>query len=353
MAKKTNVKKILPDVISIMKSIDVTDGTFENCELIFKGIRTMQAQEGGKKEGNKNAKEDSVIALTMAEYYKALGDEVKVNFGMRITPLNMDDKLVQTNSVDFYHKFNEVCDEAVQSENLRKNAEFIAYNILNGRWLWRNRDVAEDIKIEIFKGETKDKPFISYESVLDSTRDIVIDKESNVIDYEKTGMDKNAVEKLAEVILKGLTEEPVNLRIRATLKVIENQNLYPSQTFNPVKEEIGESPVSRRFYKIINKNGEKIPAISADKLWNAIRTYDVWFKKYEELKEPISIELLGGSVKFQNFFREPDEFFSTILAKKITKEEISENEEIYLIGCLIRGGAITKTNNNKNDKKDS
>ena len=43
--------------------------------------------------------------------------------------------------------------------------------------------------------------------------------------------------------------------------------------------------------------------------------------------------------------RNKKQYFSSLLQDLINDEDIEDNEMRYLIGCLIRGGAVTKAKN--------
>ncbi len=368
MTETINNKRKLPSVLSFLKSVDVTDCVIDGVKIIEKGTRTLQAQEGGKKEGNKSSG-DGVTALIVQEFCKALGDEVKFSFHMRVFPFNKEklfqisleskDNKDKDSNIEFMKRFEEIIDyikNTDKNELLRKNADYIAFNILNGRWLWRNRDLSDNITVRVFEEDEKE-PLVEVNDVQYITKDIILD-ENNEIDYEKTGMSRNKLKVLSDKILEMMVDEGEdgrNLYIEAVLEVVEGQNMFPSQLFNPIEETIGESPVSRRFYKTITKDDENIPAISSEKLWNAIRTYDVWYNNYSVIKEPISIEFLGTNIKYQTSFRKSDEYFSTILFDATIGnknfKDLSEEKCLFFTACLIRGGALTITKDKKKDKK--
>ena len=336
MDLKTQKKENFPSVLSFQKNIYCTDGVFENAETLIRTCRSIQGQEGGKKKEG----DTEIVGIFKQEYCRAVDNKVKVSFGIVVTPF-LKEKIKQINDVEVYEKLNEFIKKLAEKDYLRENAEYISYNILNGRWLWRNRGLSEKIEIRVF--DENGNIVAEVDDALNISENIEIDANGKIISLEED-VYKKEVEKLGEAIYSCMAknDEIRRFKVEAVLHVIKGQNLYPSETFNNKNK----SNISRNFLK----NEERVPLFSEEKIWNALRTYDVWYKKedvvsYEKLKEPISIEVYGGNIKFQEVMRNKKQYFAEMLKKTLNgkEEELIDDDKRYMVACLIRGAAITKS----------
>ena len=344
MAK--NKDKILPSVISFEKAVVTTDAEMENVELFLRGMRTLQDINSGNK-GN-------VVNLQKSEYAIATKDTVTVKF--KFKPLTVKNKLTQINDVEIYNKLQELYKKEEFDKSLKLNSEYIAYNICNGRWLWRNKGLSNSVNIiiDIIKEEeTKEikKTFKLNEIDIPDNINIKKDTENilgNEIDYIGINEEHGGIIKeLAEWIYKGFNEENNEYaEIKAELDVFEGMQVYPSELFlnqdeflKILKERYdisaGKNEKIRLFYKTANNNK---PALTDVKIWNALRTYDVWYDKYDVVGAPISIEITGGNLKFQEQLRNNNKIFKRLLEKYLKDKEFTADEWLYFTGCLIRGG---------------
>jgi CRISPR-associated protein Csy3 len=334
MASKT--QENFPSVLSFQKSVYCTDGVFENAETLIRTCRSIQGQEGGKKKEG----DTGIVGIFNQEYCRAVDDKVKVSFGIVVTPF-LKERIKQVNDVEAYEKLNDFIRSLAKKDYLRENANYIAYNVLNGRWLWRNRVLSEKIEIRVF--DENGNVVAEVDDALNIPENIEIDANGKIVSLEEDVYKKEVV-KLGEAIYSCMTQndEIRRFKVEAILHVIKGQNLYPSETFN----DKNKSDISREFLK----NEEGVPLFSEEKIWNALRTYDVWYKKddvisYEKLKEPISIEVYGGNIKFQEIMRSEKQYFAEMLKKALNgkEEELSDDDKRYMVACLIRGAAITKS----------
>ena len=311
MAKKINEYEI-PSVFSLRRSVETTDGIIDNVLIEERTFRTVKNFAGSKKE-NEN-KESSNIAK--GEVAIATENIVNVNFDLKFLKLEL--KVENCNDVEFYKKFNEKLKEENQ-QLLQKIAGYYAFNLINGRWLWRNRVIADGVDIEIKKyryGEEKPAETVVVKDADMLDLDIKLNENNKIV--AKT--DKEALEKVSGWIYEEIYwGKPYYLEINAKLYTEKGMQLYPSQLFVNGKE-------GRKFARVGDKG-----AITYQKIGDALRTFDVWYKDYKELQEPIVVEFFGGSLKFQKNFRDKKDSAFTVMSKYINDEELSETERLYLM----------------------
>lgn len=98
----------------------------------------------------------------------------------------------------------------IQSEKFTELSKRYAYNIANGRFLWRNRVGAEAVRVVV---TTREKTF-----------------EFNCYDFNLRDFpeDEKVIE-LAQIIQQGLAESHAFLKIEAYTQLGEGQAVYPSQ----------------------------------------------------------------------------------------------------------------------------
>ncbi|MCO6544777.1 MAG: type I-F CRISPR-associated protein Csy3 [Gilliamella sp.] len=191
-------------------------------------------------------------------------------------------------------------------------------NILNGRWLWRNRMAAEQISLSITRKDDK-KSMIEVSDVKQY--------QLNSFDY-----DDKSVNDLATLIEAGLCgKEFVIFNVEAKLKMGLGQEVYPSQ-------ELILDTGKTKSKVLYEKN--KQAAMHSQKISNAIRTIDTW---YDNAQFPIAIEPYGSVTSMGHAFRQPKQKldFYTLFDNWVLKgEKPSLDQQHYVIAVLIRGGVF-------------
>ena len=331
MAKKIKFEKEIPSVFSLLRGVEVSDAEIEGVEVFEHGGVTIKSHltKEEKTQGVNNL--EKVANLYYGQVAKTTKNEIKFNFNIKFNKFN--DRLYQVNNVDYYNEFNKkvnIENEKIK-EALEKNSRYIAYNLINGRWLWRNKFIAEKIKITIKNKETMEE--ITIDNVLDIENDIKLNEKNGIINE----IDTDTLNKVSNWIFEGFKNGKTVLDVTAILKVEKYMNAYPSELFKPEKKKIGKLEFGKEFY--ITPDTRK-PALTFEKVWNALRTYDVWYTLYKEIPEPLSIEFKGGSLKFQEAFRDEKNDFRFVLNKFMNDMELTDEEMLYFIGCLLRGGII-------------
>ena len=224
------------------------------------------------------------------------------------------------NDIDDQEELTKATQSYIKAEGMQALAKRYAINILNGRWLWRNRMVAEQISISITR--KKDDKIATIE-VSD-----VKQYQLNSFDY-----DDKSVNDLAALIEAGLLgKEFVIFDIQAKLKMGLGQEVYPSQ-------ELILDTGKEKSKVLYEKNGQA--AMHSQKISNAIRTIDTWYAENAEF--PIAIEPYGAVTTMGHAFRQPKQKqdFYTLFDNWVLKgEKPTLEQQHYVIAVLIRGGVF-------------
>lgn len=270
--------------------------------------------------------DEEQLQKQIAEANLSWGDDAALKHGQDTLRLNFSLRIVSgvehptaCNDTTFENRFNEVIAGYVQT-GIKELAERYAYNIANGRFLWRNRVGAEQIKIRVSgKCLAESLEFDAYDYSLNST----------------TANDER-VNKLAQVILSGLAGEgrPV-LKVEAFAQLGDAQRVWPSQ------EMVLNSPKGEKSRYLFELDG--IAAMHCEKIGNALRTIDDWYPKFSETNKPIAIEAYGSVTQRGVAYRSSKNDFKTLLLKWLSSESsapLSEEDKHFVVAMLIRGGVF-------------
>lgn len=245
-------------------------------------------------------------------------DSLKVSFSMRVVGnLGMP---FGCNSPAFSAAIQAKTAEFKQSDALNLLALRYAYNLVNGRFLWRNRVGAEAITIKIKAG---DNSFIfdAYDFSLN--------------DFEKS-KDNADLQQLAATLaegLKGDAQSFVLVEVDAFIKLGHQQHVFPSQEMN-----MGEK--GKTLFQL-----EGCAAMHNVKIGNAIRTIDTWYDRYEEQGQPIAIEPFGAVTQIGDAFRKnkKEGDLYSLMIDWVNDGDLAPEQQAYVVGNLVRGGVFSKS----------
>lgn len=194
-------------------------------------------------------------------------------------------------------------------------AKRYAYNIANGRFLWRNRVGAEAVKVIV----TYQEQVFEFDSYELSLREFGDDAQVN---------------QLATIIQQGLTNEHVLLKVEAYSQLGQGQMVYPSQELVMGG---GKGDKSKFLYQL---DGQA--AMHSQKIGNALRTIDTWHPEVDEIG-PIAIEPYGSVTNRGAAYRQPkakNDFYNLLDGWMIKGKEPELEQQHYLMAMLIRGGVF-------------
>jgi len=323
----------LPSVLSFDRKLEISDAVMQSGNWAdvgqdekWKPIKLFDRRNRAVKSNFKQEVLDDEEALQkqIEEPNIAWGDDaalpsgadtLKVSFSLRV--LGGIDTPSACNEKEYQDKFTEIVDAYIQEAGFDELAKRYAYNMINGRFLWRNRVGAQEITIHI-KHSSFDEPleFDAYEYPL---------KETTTSDEK--------VSPLVELIKKGLSgEDNIFIEIDAFVKLGNLQRVWPSQE---MVLNIPKGEKSRHLFSL--NDGDA--AIHCEKIGNAIRTIDDWQTGSEM---PIAIEAYGSVTQRGVAYRSSRNDFKTLINKWMSDKEVSEEDKHFVIAMIIRGGVFSE-----------
>jgi len=238
---------------------------------------------------------------------------LKVNFTLRV--VGGVGKPFACNEPSFEAAISEKVGD-FKEQSLKVLAKRYAYNIANGRFLWRNRVGAEDIIIVVSTKECQES-FHAYDFSLNN--------------FEKNN-NQDSLNKLTEIIYKGLSGENefTILEINAYVKLGNGQHVFPSQEMNMNEK-------GKVLFQL-----ENCAAMHNVKIGNAIRTIDDWYKvEGNDAEFPIAIEPFGAVTQRGQAYRKSKNDLYTLMQAWVNEKEVIDDDKIYVVGNLIRGGVFS------------
>ena len=258
-------------------------------------------------------------------------DTLRVSFTLRIVG-NLGEPYA-CNKPDFTRVINGKVKEFKESESIHDLAFRYAYNIANGRFLWRNRVSAEEVKIQVsLQGDETPLTFNAYDFSLKNF---------------ETGSDNKDLKRLADIIGEGLASDRENgfafVKVDAFVKLGDGQHVFPSQEMN-----MGEK--KKKLFQL-----DGTAAMHNVKIGNAIRTIDTWYGdtmlikaegkgKTEtvpvDIKLPIAVEPYGSVTQHGRAYRPKENDLYTLMKSWVNGGAIERDQQKYVVANLIRGGVF-------------
>lgn len=240
-------------------------------------------------------------------------DTLKVVFTLRVlgnlsTPSVCNDRAYQD-------ALQQVIDNYGAEHGFGELARRYATNLANGRFLWRNRVGAEQVRV-VVKG-SKTWTFDAHDYSL-----------------REFAAQSPALNELAREIENGLNSKSfVLLTVEACVRLGAGQEVFPSQEL--VLD--SNSSKSRVLYQVGG-----IAGMHSQKIGNALRTIDTWHPLVADLGA-IAVEPYGSVTSRGVACRQPKEKmdFYTLLDNWVTKgEKPAVEQQHYVMAVLIRGGVF-------------
>lgn len=309
-----------PEVLSFRRSFEFIEGTMScknstggtaNEKLPIRIYRHGKRNSFGAEARRDGARAVSVGNLNYMEEAKLRHntDTLVVEGGVTVLPI------VETAELCNEIRFGQMLEKTIMAfkqygaGHIATAARMYAYNILNGAWLWRNRDVSNKVTVtvtyELPKGAGD--ATIVIDDALDLALTITCAEDAN-IGEDGTPL-REQFDAFASAIADTLAGKNRFLKIKFTAEcfMMAGQSVWPSQLYLPKKPEVAgddnrKVTVGRSFAKIETGN-DPIGVISAEKIWNAIRRIDVWHKFPGFEKVAIAVEPTGATLKYSEFFR--------------------------------------------------
>jgi CRISPR-associated protein Csy3 len=354
MSKNANNEfKKLPGVLAFQRGLVITDAAFWNIQgdgtllpvnVVRHGIR-------GTQNINKEGKRD-VSNIQMTDTAKLAEDAagLAVTFSLRFLDLEnvlfacakSKDAKDDEDLAGFRKSVDEFILRAKNSDGLNDVSRRIARNILNGRWLWRNRTIAQSVRVRVTR-KMLDGPQTVGEA------DALKIPTSRFSDY------LDAEEQVAAVIADGLhgnvdttlfVRADLDFGVRGAVEVFPSQNYVENKPDGFARPLYCLNPVAMTHLPDDDRTGFESTRVMGQaafrdqKISNALRTIDTWYPRFAEYGRPIAVEPLGASIEAQEFFRSRKES-AFDMARRLNTMSADSDEGMFMIASLIRGGVYS------------
>ncbi len=327
MSKNTAITT--PTVLAFERKLSVSDARLYSGQWQQDLWQPISVQSKAVKGTISNRQKDSIAgnpAKMDAEIQKAnlqqietaalpaQHDTLKVVFSLRV--LGELHKPSVCNQPAYQQKLQQIITAYSEQYGFEEVAHRYACNIANGRFLWRNRTVAEQINIRV-RHNQQHWQFDSQQFSLHNFQS-----------------DDKQLQQLATLIAAGLKgQHSVLLQIEAQAQIGEGQEVYPSQ------ELILDSNATNK--KVLYQVGG-IAAMHSQKIGNALRTIDTWHPYVDEYSA-IAIEPYGAITNRGVACRQPkqkDDFYTLLDNWILNDKQPQPEQQHYVMAVLIRGGVF-------------
>lgn len=360
------VLKKLPGVLAFQRGFLITDAEFFNeingdyeaypVNVVRHGIRgTQNVNKEGSKEGlgdtvvssDSNLRPVSNVQQTDSAKLDSQADALIARFSLRFLDLEWALCACAPSKVDTDEEvaalrtsIKQFIEQAKHSSGLDEVASRLARNIANGRWLGRNRLLANKITVTVNDPHGEIACFESLQITLKSFCDYS--------DAEK------AVAQIIANGLKGQEDAALTVVARVEFGVHGAIEVFPSQNYiAKPKNDKRLKGFARSLYRLGQpeqskpEEGPRImgrAAIRDQKISNALRTIDTWYPGFSEHGRPIPVEPNGANLDTQCFFRpkEKNGVSAFNLMLRLNQIDPSSENGMFLIACLIRGGVYSE-----------
>jgi CRISPR-associated protein Csy3 len=326
-AKPTKTTALtLPSVLAFSRKLEVSDALmasglwtdidkhdqWQPITLHEKRNRATKSQYGAKdeekSEPNLSWGDDATLPHD--------ADTLRVKFTLKI--LGRLEEPTACNTPEFEEKVVVIVKAYHAEHQFKELATRYANNIVNGRFLWRNRVGAESVSIKVKHGE-QSWLFNAYDYKLN--------------EFSPSPDDSNLpFAQLVTAIQNGLQGDGFEyLEITAFSKLGFGQHVFPSQE---MVLNIPKGEKSKILFKL-----NDCAAMHSEKIGNALRTIDTWYTE-DTITRAIAVEPYGSVTSRGEAHRIAKNDFYTLFQKWLKDGDIPAEQQHYVIATLIRGGVF-------------
>jgi len=344
----------LPSVLAVQRGTIVTDGVMSSI------VRDKQGNEHhepirvirhGIRGINTAPKQKEAANIQRTESAKTSPEAIGLAIAFSLRTIAAKQLLFSCSDVE-YRKALEAFIERYFSRDVAEFEEVCrryARNILNGRWLWRNRVLGEPA-IEAKVGR---KTYTGAGSRIRDFADYTQDEKDLASDVIATGLIGNA--RISTTVTGRIL-----FGFQGELEVFPSQNMVTNKPAGFARSLYKVNMIARKDMLAImagsRKDGEDAGEFAADmidmgraalrdqKIGNAIRTIDTWYPDCDGT--PIPIEPNGANLEKNLIFRSDRHSEAKHLLAVI--DEMQPGGEFdpraaYLIALLVRGGVFSES----------
>jgi CRISPR-associated protein Csy3 len=229
------------------------------------------------------------------------------------------------NNADYRRKLHDTVKGYVDARGFGELARRYAYNLANGRFLWRNRLGAEQVEVHVMQ--------------------LVDGQPARTWTFDALGLSMRhfdaapdaaaALAELGSLIADALAgNRHLLLQVTAFVRAGAGQEVFPSQELILDK---AKSTKSKTLYTVGG-----IAGMHSQKLGNAVRSIDTWYDDAAE-NGPIAVEPYGSVTTQGKAYRQPKHKadFYTLLDNWLIKDQVpSTEQQHFVMATLIRGGVF-------------
>lgn len=356
--KQKPAKAEYPSTLAFMRRLEVSDGLMFNAYKTAKGVkagapvkvvrRGIRGVLGAEKAAGSGAGKGSVANIQVTEIAQTTADADGLLVTFQVTPLAFNNGIAACNSTTYREKLERFLDTAAGSTELTKLCQRYARNLLNGRWLWRNRLVgktAVTVKWGTKTVSRTDSPVLNFTQ-----------------DYSA------AENQLAAALAEGFQNEGVAFTVEGFVEFAMpgSREVFPSQPMlnnkpkgfaralykvNPLSASQLRDQSNRDCFTLVDAIETGDAAMTGSKLGNAIRTVDTWYGEEGTEMPAIAVEPNGANLDTNTFHRKTGtDAFAALkpanldtMTAVLTKEKCSVEAQWnlpYLLAIIARGGVF-------------
>lgn len=348
----------LGSTLAYRRALEITDASMFSVSNENKMTRVVPYRHGmrtslsfdktSEKEDTKKRSENAVANLSLVEMAKLNTEDntLMIDFNITFLPIHIIPEIAEDSSKMniFIYKNKQLlsCEDS-----LMEVSRYYAYKIINASWGWRNRDIAEAIKV-VISSDSDSFNNVEVENVKNSPLNPVLTNvQKELGDIDPLTIFQKEVEYLSNCIKNVFCGEgeSLSLNIKGYFKMQNGATVYPSQVFTPEAVKVGKSPLGKILYTV-PFNNQKISqaGITAEKINNALRKFDLVIDKNGNEKV-ISIDPNGSDMTTNTALRGSGKRLIDLYKVLVFKDlkDLSLNDKVFLIGCLIRGGLFQES----------
>lgn len=352
---KEGERQLETGMLSFARSLQPSEGLFWGThsnsgqrvpiEVREKGVRGQSSEYKTENPGKSNPQVVEAAAVP------AGCDGVRLEFSLWVAPFALEPWAC--GDAEVARNYRELVTGYAAKGGFEVLARSYLWNIANGRFAWRNRFLADEMRVEVGFDVRKDGNSLGF----DPTR-LGLEKPASVEQLRAAALTNEpaAVDELIAWIAHGLRSEPRFLKVAWQARMEEGQEVFPSQEY--LREEQAREAPSRVYAKLPRfSNGRNINQASmhSQKIGAALRHIDVWHghadahaiavNPYGGMQETGAVlraeSNRGGLDSAPSFYAlrdKPEEIFDAI-GKATSGDEIPGNVH-FLVANLVRGGVF-------------
>ena len=327
-----------PSVLAFARQLTPSKATFFGCSWMHKResdqrfpisvvVKSVRGTIGNRQKSTTEkdvAKLEADIRKTNIQKVDSASlnwnhDTLSVAFTLNITP-NVGE-CTACNNQAYSKKLRLLLSDYKTNVSFKELSMRYAYNLVNGRTLWRNAEGSSEIETDI--------QHVKADGSVQTWTFNAFDFETRTFKLP-SGKALLALKEVAAVIEHGLTLKAQQLKVLVFARLGDGQTVYPSQEM--VLDAAEKKEKSCTLYQ---ESG--ITGFHSQKIGNALRTIDTW---YPEAGNPISIEVFGAVTTQGQAYRAPStkaDFYTLFDNWILRDQKPSVEAQHFVVANLIRG----------------